>query len=98
MASPSRVEAGATGVGMVQWGAYGKAARGWPASRILAFYYGGLTPRRIAEPGTMQVVVASGLRSMTVDPSRPGATIGGRTLDSTRLTVTGGDELTVSQP
>ena len=38
------------GVGMVQWGAYGKARRGLSASQILAFYYGGL---RLAglEPG-----------------------------------------------
>ena len=28
------------GVGMVQWGAYGKARLGWSAARILAFYYG----------------------------------------------------------
>ena len=68
------------GVGMVQWGAYGKARAGWSAARILAFYYGGLTPRRYPEPGTMQVVIATGLRSMTVKPSSPGATIGDRSL------------------
>ena len=84
------------GVGMVQWGAYGKALRGWPASRILAFYYGGLTPQRYPEPGTMQVVVATGLRSMTVDPSARGATIGGRTLSGRKLRVNGGDRVTVS--
>ncbi|MGZ8619833.1 MAG: SpoIID/LytB domain-containing protein [Actinomycetota bacterium] len=84
------------GVGMVQWGAYGKASRGWPASRILAFYYGGLTPRRYPEPGTMQVVVATGLRSMTIKPSEPGATIGDRTLGTRKLRVTGGDHVTVS--
>ena len=84
------------GVGMVQWGAYGKATRGWPASRILAFYYGGLTPRAYPEPGTMQVVVATGLRSMTVDPSGRGATIGDRTLGPRKLRISGGDEVTVS--
>ena len=31
------------GVGMCQWGAEGKAQRGWSASRILAFYYPGAT-------------------------------------------------------
>ena len=84
------------GVGMVQWGAYGKAVRGWSASRILAFYYGGLTPQRYPEPGTMRVVVATDLRSMTVTPSRPGARIGDLTLDDGKLRVSGGDAVTVS--
>ena len=86
------------GVGMVQWGAYGKARRGWAASQILAFYYGGLTPQRYPEPGTMQVVVATGLRSMTVDPSRSGGTIGDRTLGRGKLLIAGGDQVTVSSP
>jgi stage II sporulation protein D len=84
------------GVGMVQWGAYGKARRGWSASRILAYYYGGLTPRRIREPGTVQVTVASGLRSLTVDASGPGATLAGRELGRGTLRISGGDEVTVS--
>jgi stage II sporulation protein D len=84
------------GVGMVQWGAYGKARRGWTASRILAFYYGGLTPRRIREPGTVLVTVASGLRSLTVDPSGRGATIAGQELGRGKLRISGGDEVTVS--
>ena len=84
------------GVGMVQWGAYGKARAGWSASRILAFYYGGLTPRRYPEPGTMQVVIATGLRSMTVKPSAPGATIGDRTLGPRPISIEGGDQVTLS--
>jgi stage II sporulation protein D len=84
------------GVGMVQWGAYGKARRGWSAERILAFYYGGLEPKRYAEPGTVQVVVATGLRSITVKPSASGARLGGRTLARRPLRVTGGDEVTVT--
>ena len=84
------------GVGMVQWGAYGKARAGWSASRILAFYYGGLTPRRYPEPGTMQVVIATGLRSMTVKPSAPGATIGDRTLGPRPISIDGGDQVTLS--
>ena len=84
------------GVGMVQWGAYGKARRGWSASRILAFYYGGLEPRRYPEPGTMQVVIATGLRSMTLDPSAAGATIGGRSLSPRKLEIAGGEQVTVS--
>ncbi|HVF07877.1 MAG TPA: SpoIID/LytB domain-containing protein, partial [Actinomycetota bacterium] len=84
------------GVGMVQWGAYGKALRGWSASRILSFYYGGLTPRSYPEPGSLQVLVATGVRSMTVDPSRRGATIGDRTLGPSVIRISGGDEISVS--
>ena len=84
------------GVGMVQWGAYGKARRGWSASRILAFYYGGLTPQRYPEPGTMRVVVATGLRSLTVKPSEPGSAIGGERLGPRKLHLTGGDQVTVT--
>ncbi|HXV92522.1 MAG TPA: SpoIID/LytB domain-containing protein [Pseudonocardia sp.] len=84
------------GVGMVQWGAYGKASRGWSTARILGFYYGGLAPRPYPEPGTMQVVVATGLRSLTVVPSGPGARLGDRTLGEAPLRVSGGDRVTVS--
>jgi stage II sporulation protein D len=83
------------GVGMVQWGAYGKAVRGWSASRILSFYYRGLTPRSYPEPGSLQVVVATGVRSMTVDPSRRGATVGEHTLGPGVIRITGGDEVRV---
>ena len=84
------------GVGMVQWGAYGKAAKGWSASRILAFYYGGLTPRSYPEPGTLTVIVATGLRSLTVEPSRAGAILAGQPLPRGTLRVHGGDEVTVT--
>ena len=84
------------GVGMVQWGAYGKAVRGWSAARILAFYYGGLTPQPYAEPGSLQVVVATGIRSLTVDPSRAGASIGDHELGTRKLHISGGDTVTVS--
>jgi len=84
------------GVGMVQWGAYGKARRGWSASQILAFYYGDITPKRFPEPGTMQVVVATGLRSMTVKPSGAGALVGGQRLGGGALRIEGGAEVTVS--
>ena len=80
------------GVGMVQWGAYGKAKKGWPADRILAFYYGGLQPTRYPEPGLIHVVVASGLQTLKVKPSGPGATIDGEPLrrGTTRVTGEGG--------
>lgn len=68
------------GVGMVQWGAYGKARRGLTAAAILAFYYGGLTPAPYPEPGTIRVVVATGLTRVTVLPSGPGARIDGEPL------------------
>jgi SpoIID/LytB domain protein len=77
------------GVGMVQWGAYGKARRGWSADRILAFYYGGLKPTRYPEPGLIHVVVASGLRSLTLKPSASGAKIDAERLGSGILHVTG---------
>ncbi|MGH2596981.1 MAG: SpoIID/LytB domain-containing protein [Actinomycetota bacterium] len=86
------------GVGMVQWGAYGKALQGWSAARILAFYYGGLRPRRFPEPGLIHVVVASGLTSLRLRASGTGATIDGRELGSGPLVITGGEELTVSGP
>ncbi len=77
------------GVGMVQWGAYGKARRGWSADRILAFYYGGLSPTAYPEPGLIHVVVASGLESLTVRPSATGATIDGQPLGRQTLRVSG---------
>ncbi len=84
------------GVGMVQWGAYGKARRGWSSERILGFYYGGLRPRRMPEPGTVQVVLATGLRSLTLKPSSRGARIAGMALGRGPLHVSGGDEVTVT--
>jgi SpoIID/LytB domain protein len=86
------------GVGMVQWGAYGKALRGLSASDILAFYYGGLRPESHPEPGLIHVQVASGLSSVRIVPSEPGATLGGTELDAGSITVSGGDELTVAPP
>jgi stage II sporulation protein D len=68
------------GVGMVQWGAYGKAKHGWSADRILAYYYGGLRPTRYPEPGLIHVVVVTGLQTLTVKPSGAGATIDGQPL------------------
>ena len=84
------------GVGMVQWGAYGKARRGLSASQILASYYGGLRPERFPEPGLIHVQVASGLTSLRVVPSSPGATVDGRTLDARSVTIAGGDHLSVT--
>jgi hypothetical protein len=84
------------GVGMVQWGAYGKALRGYSASDILAYYYGGLRPQTYPEPGLIHVRVASGLTSMQIVPSEPGATLDGRVLGPGRVSITGGEGLNVT--
>lgn len=84
------------GAGMVQWGAYGKALHGVSASDILAFYYGGLRPRSYPEPGLIHVQVASGVTSLQIVPSGPGATLDDRELGSELVSITGGDELTVT--
>jgi stage II sporulation protein D len=84
------------GAGMVQWGAYGKARRGLAASAILAYYYGGLRPQPFPEPGLIDVQVASGLDSLRVTPSAPGARLDGELLGPGVVTIAGGDELTVT--
>ena len=83
------------GAGMVQWGAYGKARRGLPADEILASYYGGLHPKPYPEPGLIHVQVASGLTSLGIVPSGPGARLNDEELEPGRVVVTGGQELTV---
>jgi stage II sporulation protein D len=65
------------GVGMVQWGAYGKARLGWSAERILGYYYGGLKPEPYAEPGLIHVRVASDLSTLKLIASRPGTKVNG---------------------
>jgi hypothetical protein len=86
------------GVGMVQWGAYGKARRGLSASDILAFYYGGLRPRPWPEPGTIRVEVATGLAGVRVRASGTGARLGGRPFPGRLLVISGGDRLHVRAP
>jgi SpoIID/LytB domain protein len=83
------------GVGMVQWGAYGKALRGLSAADILAFYYGGLRPEDHPEPGVIRVLVASGLTVLRVSPSGRGAKLGGRPLGTDPVVISGGDRLEV---
>jgi stage II sporulation protein D len=61
------------GIGMSQWGAYGKAMRGMQAPDILAAYYSGLKPQPVPAdklPATVRVAL---------DMDRPGAAVtGGR--------------------
>src|SRR5438552_291691 len=85
------------GVGMVQWGAYGKARLGWSTDRILGYYYGGLQPHPFPEPGLIHVRVATGLTSLTTSPSSGGVTVNGRHVSGS-VVVRGGDHLQVMDP
>jgi SpoIID/LytB domain protein len=62
------------GIGMVQWGAYGKARRGLGYADILAAYYGGLRPTAVDLPGTIRILIAEGLRGITVAPTASATT------------------------
>ncbi len=51
------------GIGMSQWGAYGKGLRGMKAAAILAAYYGGTQPTKVPQaklPARVRVAVDSG--------------------------------------
>jgi hypothetical protein len=55
------------GIGMSQWGAYGKAVKGWTAPQILSSYYGGVAPVRPASlPDRVRVALAVGEASTTI--------------------------------
>ncbi len=84
------------GVGMVQWGAYGKALRGLSASQILSYYYGGLRPQAYPEPGLIHVRIASGLTSLRITASGQGGKLDGAALGPGPVSITGGDRLTIS--
>ncbi|HVW32503.1 MAG TPA: SpoIID/LytB domain-containing protein, partial [Acidimicrobiia bacterium] len=60
------------GIGMSQWGAYGKALRGMKAPAILAAYYGGITPTKVPAsklPAAVRVAVATGSPPKPADPA-----------------------------
>lgn len=59
------------GLGMSQWGAYGKALRGMKAPDILAAYYAGLRPVPVDAPPSIRVAVA-------LDQAAVSVTAGGR--------------------
>jgi SpoIID/LytB domain protein len=82
------------GVGMVQWGAEGKAARGMTYDQILGYYYGGLKPVRAAEPDEIRVGIAVGLSSVRIEGTGE-VTVSRRTAGSSPWLVTGGADLTV---
>lgn len=57
------------GIGMSQWGALGRAQRGWKAPDILAAYYAGLRPVALPAqrvPSAIRVAVALGSSQATV--------------------------------
>ncbi|MGH2718845.1 MAG: SpoIID/LytB domain-containing protein, partial [Actinomycetota bacterium] len=85
------------GVGMVQWGAHGRAELGQSYSQILGYYYGGLKPVTVAEPGSIRVLLATGLQQVTVAPNGPVAEKGGpaSTL-AAPVTITGGSSMTIT--
>jgi hypothetical protein len=85
------------GVGMVQWGAKGKADRGLTYPDILASYYGGLRPVRIEVPDTIRVLVAEDLRSVTVAPSGRATMTGTKVVPQPPWKVTGGRRLRASR-
>lgn len=84
------------GVGMVQWGAKGKADRGLSYSDILAAYYGGLRPTSIDVPSSIRVLIAEGLESITVVPSGAVDVSGAKRVPSAPWLVTGGRRLRLS--
>jgi stage II sporulation protein D len=83
------------GVGMVQWGAYGKAKSGLAYGDILAAYYGGLRPQRVGLPGTIRVLLATDLTSVTVVPEGEAKVGGGRKAPSPPWRLTGGRRLRI---
>lgn len=60
------------GVGMSQYGAYGKALAGFSADEILAAYYGGITPTTPdALPDQVRVGIVDGASDVTITPTAP---------------------------
>jgi stage II sporulation protein D len=84
------------GVGMVQWGAKGKADRGLTYSDILAAYYGGLRPTSIEVPSSIRVLIAEGLESITVLPSGAASVSGAKRVPSAPWLLTGGRRIRFS--
>ena len=62
------------GMGLSQYGALGKALRGWDGAQILAAYYGPAQPERLApgqEPATVSVALADGVGRVAVSATGP---------------------------
>ena len=84
------------GVGMVQWGAFGKAERGLSYDEILAAYYGGLRPEPTQVPGIIRILIADGLTRLSIVPSGEAAVDPTPPSDGPWL-VTGGRGVRLSQ-
>ena len=82
------------GVGLVQWGAYGKAKRGLSYREILGYYYGGLSPQPYAVPSLIRIGTAVGLKAVRVEGDVEVRAPGGRRPPGPWL-VTGGKRLRV---
>ena len=65
------------GVGMSQWGAEGLALHGWGYRQILDHYYPGTSLGR-ERGGTVRVLLADGLRSVTISSKSPFRLVDGR--------------------
>lgn len=84
------------GVGMVQWGAYGKATRGLSYDDILAYYYGGLRPTLYpAEPAVIRIGIATGLNAVRIEGTGT-VSIQGSNIEEEPWLVKGGKRLRVS--
>jgi stage II sporulation protein D len=85
------------GVGMVQWGAHGRAELGESYTQILAYYYGGLKPVTVTEPGSIRVLLATGVQQVTVAPTGLVGEQGGPSPTLTGpVTITGGASMTIA--
>jgi stage II sporulation protein D len=82
------------GVGMVQWGAKGKADRGMGYADILAAYYGGLRPAKTTEPGRVRILLAKDIEELTIEASGP-VHAEGTTLRGGPLVIRGGTTMSV---
>ena len=82
------------GVGLVQWGAYGKAKRGLSYREILRHYYGGLSPQPYPVPRVIRIGIAVGLKAVRVEGAAEAQAPGGRRTDGPWL-VGGGKRLRV---
>jgi SpoIID/LytB domain protein len=83
------------GVGMIQWGAEGKARRGLSYREILAYYYGALVPQPYQEPKDIRVGVAVGLKSVVLQGTGPVTVEGGGTVGRGPWRVIGGKKLRI---
>lgn len=86
------------GVGMSQYGARALAERGWSAAQILAHFYGGLRPRRAAEPDRIRVLAVEGANVVRVEiegSARASTATGGTLAVGRELEARGGARLRI---